>query len=316
MVRGSLRNVGRWRRNVRVLLGVPRDLRLVRLRDCTQTLERDAREQAGVGSEPANAISGASSEPEQIEPQLLQRERLATLGLLTGTVSHELRNPLAVIRSSVFYVQRKLGNVDERVTKHLDRIEEQVTICDTIIEELLEYTRGRKPYSVAGDVNCWLAGVIEQVGVPNDVALKAELADGLPVVAFDPDKMRRVMDNVVENALQAIEARKGSLGEQAEGYRPQVTIATTEDAGNVLIAVSDNGIGMEPETIRRAFEPLFTTRARGTGLGLAIVKKIVDEHGGSIGLASRPGEGTTVRICLPANPPASSPSPQGHEGRR
>jgi signal transduction histidine kinase len=105
--------------------------------------------------------------------------------------------------------------------------------------------------------------------------------------------------NLFENAVQAVGARQASLDGNETNYEPQVKVSTYGSESAVFIEVQDNGIGMDQETAKRAFEPLFTTRARGTGLGLAIVRKIVEEHNGTVYLNSEPHLGTTVTVVIP-----------------
>ncbi|HMK33890.1 MAG TPA: ATP-binding protein [Desulfomonilaceae bacterium] len=233
------------------------------------------------------------------QEELIKSEKLAVLGQLTAIVSHELRNPLGVIRSSVYFLTRKFTEPDEKTRKHLDRIEHQVDLCDSIIGELLEYTRGRRSAVVKGEINPWLDDVLDQFNTSKQVMLTRELAPGLPSVHFDEEKMRRVIINLVENAVQAVSARE-SAGEEKDSYNGQVKVSTAPSSKGVLIHVVDNGLGMDKETARRAFEPLFTTRARGTGLGLAIVRKIVEEHGGTVAMRTALKHGTTVSVELPA----------------
>ena len=231
--------------------------------------------------------------------ELLNKERLAVLGQLTATVSHELRNPLGVIRSSTFYLIRRLKQADDVTTKHLIRIDDQVGICDAIVGDLLEYTRGRYSEKSTGNIGAWLQTLVESFGENQAVKIAHRPAPEAMQISFDPEKMRRVVVNLITNAVQAVVA-KTEVAEPADpGYEPLVTISTSRKADNVTIRIEDNGIGMDPETVKRAFEPLYTTRARGTGLGLAIVEKIVEEHGGTVALESRPREGTAVTIELP-----------------
>jgi Na+/proline symporter/signal transduction histidine kinase len=237
---------------------------------------------------------------EAAQEELIKREKLSVLGQLTAIVSHELRNPLGVIRSSVYYLTKKVVPVDDKTTKHLNRIEEQVSLCDSIIGELLEYTRGRRSAAVQGEINPWLEEVLDQINLPEQVSLVRDLAAKLPMVHFDKEKMRRVVINLVENAIQAVLARR--VNEPSDSCRPWVIVRTSGTADEVRVEVEDNGIGMDQETEAHAFEPLFTTRARGTGLGLAIVRKIVQEHGGSVSLVTAPQRGTTVTVRIPAHP--------------
>ena len=223
-------------------------------------------------------------------------------------VSHELRNPLGVIRTSAFYLMKKVDISDEKVLKHLQRIEQQVGLCNSIIGELLEYTRGKRSAAVKGEINPWLEETLDQITVTDQVSLVRRLAPVLPTVHFDRDKMRRVLINLVENAIQAVMERQVAANEEKRLYRPEIIVNTARAENGVRIDVEDNGIGMDLRTSERAFEPLFTTRARGTGLGLAIVRKIIDEHGGSVSLRSRPDSGTTVTLIIPSEPPSQKVS--------
>jgi PAS domain S-box-containing protein len=235
---------------------------------------------------------------EQAQAELLKRERLSVLGQLTATVSHELRNPLGVISSSAFFLKKKVQQKDLRIAKHLERIEEQVGLCDSIVEDLLEYTRGRAPAQVTQELNPWLENVVDRMVESEAVELEKELSPDLPRISFDPEKMERVVVNLINNALQAVSARQEKCIERGEVYGPVVKVMTRQWKGRICLEVTDNGMGMDRKTAEKAFEPLFTTRARGTGLGLANVMKIVAEHGGEVFLESRPGEGTTVAVML------------------
>ncbi len=237
---------------------------------------------------------------EEAQGELVKREKLSTLGQLTATVSHELRNPLGVIRSSNFYLQRKIETRDEKIEKHFKRIEEQVALCDNIVNDLLEYTQGRSVSVAKGPLRPWLKKLIEQIEETRSMTIESRLPDDLPAITHDPEKLRRVFINLIENALHAIKDRDERNREaRREGYRPRISVTARREADQLIVAVADNGVGMDEKTLRRAFEPLFTTRARGTGIGLAIVQKIVGEHGGSVSLQSEPDRGTTATITLP-----------------
>ncbi len=236
---------------------------------------------------------------EAAQEELVKQERLAVLGQLTATVSHELRNPLGVIRSSNFYLRRKNRDTDEKTLKHFRRIDEQVSLCDTIVADLLEYTRGRSVTLVHQALDSWLPQVVEQMHEAEGIAIELSMPPDLPAWPHDREKMRRVVINVLDNAIQAVRAQEKEYLEGYGGYRPRIAIEAERLADAIVLHITDNGIGMDAETCRRAFEPLFTTRARGTGIGLANVKKIVDEHGGRIVLESCPGQGTRMRIVLP-----------------
>ncbi|NTV58608.1 MAG: PAS domain S-box protein, partial [Deltaproteobacteria bacterium] len=120
-------------------------------------------------------VQERTRELETAQDELLKRERLSVLGQLTATVSHELRNPLGVIRSSAYYLQKKIADPDEKTSGHFRRIDDQVSRCDAIVEDLLEYTRGRHAERRVGDINAWLGGALEQMDLPEGVVMTREL---------------------------------------------------------------------------------------------------------------------------------------------
>ncbi len=256
-------------------------------------------------------VEQRTKELQDAQEELVKREKLSVLGRLTAIVSHDLRNPLGVIRSSVYYLEKRLGDADEKSKKHLKRIEQQVGLCNSIVDELLEYTRGRRSEMRKEALNLWLEGELNQIEMPDQVRLDCTLSPNLPMVHFDQENMRRVVINLVENALQAVIARHEGLNEEDVPYAPQVKVSTSINDNGVCIEVEDNGTGMDEETAARAFEPLFTTRARGTGLGLAIVIKIVEEHGGTVSIESEPDRGTKAAVVIPLQ--AQRREPYGDE---
>lgn len=229
---------------------------------------------------------------------LLKRERLVVLGQLTATVSHELRNPLGAIRSSAFYLQRQLPDPEEKVLKHLTRIDSQVDSCDAIICDLLEYTRNLDPEKTRVEITLWMRQLLDEFYETANVKVGYQPASEPQPVSFDPQKMRRVVLNLLDNAVQAVTEREQHAKEKGHAYQSSIKVHTWRKDDHVIIQIEDNGIGMNYQTQERAFEPLFTTRAKGTGLGLSLVKKIIDEHGGRVSLKSEPQEGTKIQIAL------------------
>ena len=236
---------------------------------------------------------------EEAQDELVKREKLAVLGQLTATVSHELRNPLGVIRFSNFYLQRNVKAQSDKMAKHFARIEEQVALCDRIVADLLEYTRGR-PLSVQSELlQPWLGKLIDQIEETQSIVITRHLPDDLPPVPHDLEKMRRVFINLIENAVQAIEDRNAPNNGPPGKYEPRISVEVRRKNGQLEMKVSDNGVGMDKNTREKAFDPLFTTRARGTGIGLANVQRIINDHKGNVSLTSKPGQGSTVTITLP-----------------
>jgi signal transduction histidine kinase len=248
-------------------------------------------------------IKERSRELEAAQDELLKREKLAVLGQLTATVSHELRNPLGVIRASTFYLLGKLQHREEKAEKHLARIDRQVDVCDRIVQDLLEYTRGKHSEMIGTEFKPWIEDTLDQITMPEKIELVQGFSPNLPVVRMDREKMQRVVINLMNNAISAVnERQKPEIENQGEdSYQPRIKVTAGVAENGVVIAVEDNGVGMNAETVQKAFDPLFTTRARGTGLGLAIVRKVVEEHGGSVYIESPPNRGTKVTVILPVH---------------
>ena len=236
---------------------------------------------------------------EAAQEELISREKLSVLGQLTATVSHELRNPLNVIRSSIFYLLRKHPEIDAKSREHLTRIEDQVELSDSIVNELLEYTRTHPAEPLAGEINPFIEKVLDRMELPPGVALIRELDPSDPTVPFDSHKLERAVGNLIDNAVNAVVARFEASANTVPAYTPEITVRTELTENRFRMTVADNGIGMAAKTADRAFEPLFTTRARGVGLGLAVVEKVAYEHQGSVSLTSRENEGTRVILEIP-----------------
>ena len=221
---------------------------------------------------------------------------MATLGQLTATVSHELRNPLGAIRTSLFTVQQRVKDNGLGIERPLERIERSVTRCDNIITDLLDYSRGNQPNLEATEVDAWLAEVLAEQSAPAWVRIDLELCAGGLILPLDKDRLRRAVINVFENALDAVEARHGKEGGEAAG---RLTVSSRQNGERLEISVTDNGPGIAPEIYPRIFEPLFSSKTFGVGLGLPTVKHIMEQHRGGIDVATQPGAGTTVILWLP-----------------
>jgi len=218
--------------------------------------------------------------------ELVRQERLATLGQLIATVSHELRNPLGTIRSSVYSISEKLADKNLGIDKALERIQRNVSRSDNIINELLDFTRIREPNLKIQNIDNWLAKILEEFETPEHITLKINLQSSVEL-AFDENLLRRVMVNLFDNACQAIES-KGTL-----------TINTVVSAECIEISLIDTGIGIDAETMEHIFEPLYSTKSFGVGMGLFIVKRIIEQHNGNFEVNSQQGKGAEAIINLP-----------------
>jgi signal transduction histidine kinase len=223
---------------------------------------------------------------EDLEAQKARGERLATFGQLIGSIGHELRNPLGVIESSLYILDQRVGG-DERAHRHVERIGEQLKIANNIISALLDMIRdrplSRAPLSLAATIEA----VLSTLNQPRDVTLVVDGVDALPAIDGDAGQIRQVLTNLIENALHAV----GSAG--------QVRISGARSDGGVEVAIEDSGPGVDPDTRRRLFEPLITTKQKGIGLGLALVKRIVERHGGTVAYEPGPGTGARFVVRLP-----------------
>ncbi len=221
---------------------------------------------------------------------LVRQERLAALGQLTATVSHELRNPLGAIRVSFFVIQQRLGGKGLGVEPALERIERSITRCENIIGDLLDFSHPRTMQRQPIEIDPWLASLLDEYELPGHVELCRRLA-AAATVSLDQEHFRRCVLNLLNNACQAMPDSTGRL-----------TVATGVEDGRVAVRVTDTGCGIAGEELEKIFEPLYSTKSFGVGLGLPVIKQIVAGHGGSVEVQSQPGRGTTFTLWLPAEP--------------
>jgi signal transduction histidine kinase len=226
------------------------------------------------------------------EAELLKAERLSVLGQLTATVAHELRNPLSAIRNTLFTVKELATAAAMKLDRPIARMERSIERCDRIISDLLEYTRNRELNRDDIAFDRWLGEVLAEQQLVPPVVLTAELDAAKRLVSIDPDRFRRVVINLVDNAAQA-------LAQLPADHDKRITVRTAVVDGDMILAIEDTGPGISPENLGRIFEPLFSTKSFGTGLGLPTVKQIINQHDGTIAIDSEVGQGTRVTVCLP-----------------
>lgn len=237
-------------------------------------------------------VEERSRELKEAQQELVRSERLAAIGQLTGTVSHELRNPLGTIRSSFAIVGNHLQTTHGPVARALERIERNIDRCVTIIDELLAYTRVRDIHLEAVAVDDWLTDQIVDEDVPHTISVVLDCQSGATLL-MDRERLRRAILNLLQNAWQAF------TESEHECAQPTVAITTRLEDQYLTLSIADNGPGI-PEDIReRIFDPLFSTKSFGVGLGLPLVRQIVDQHGGEITVDTALGEGTTITLRLP-----------------
>jgi len=221
------------------------------------------------------------------EERATAAEKLATIGRLAGAINHEIRNPLGAIKNAVYFLKQRLADADERVVEFLDIIDQEATGATRTVQNLLQFGRVAAPSRRAADLNSLVREAAQRTRCPPRVRIRYDFASALPTVYVDPDQMGHVFRNLADNAIQAM----------SEGG--MLVISSSAPNRHVQVSFCDTGPGMDKATMQRIFDPLFSTKARGFGLGLTICQSVVEKHGGRIKVKSKPGAGSTFRVCIP-----------------
>jgi len=289
------------------------------IREQNQELEHKVKERTA-------ALQESNDTLKRTQVQLVQSEKMASIGQLTAGIAHEINNPINFITSNIGPLRRNLSEVVETINAYRSasnaeevakvRTEEERAGIQESIDELdgimhsvnegaqrtAEIVRGLRNFSRLdegdlkdADLNDGLRSTLAVLAPQyrGSVELVLELSE-LPKVECFPGKINQVFMNVMNNAAQATLAR-------ADGRPRKVTVRTAAGDDSVIVRISDTGIGMSDDIKAKIFEPFFTTKpvGEGTGLGLAIVYGIIIEHSGHIAVESNPGQGTTFTITLP-----------------
>jgi PAS domain S-box-containing protein len=232
-------------------------------------------------------VEERTRELREAQEKLVRKERLAVLGELAGSVSHELRNPLGIISGGVYYLDLVQPEADEKVKKYHAMIAQETRNAEKIITDLLDFARVSGTERKALLVPELMQGVLVRFPVPPSVKVTLQLPDKMPMIFADPRQLEQVLGNLVINACQAM-PEGGTL-----------TISARQQKESIAITVKDTGSGITPENMLKLFEPLFTTKASGIGLGLAVSRKLAEANGGSLEVQSKVGKGSTFTLFLP-----------------
>ncbi|NPD23160.1 MULTISPECIES: ATP-binding protein [Corallococcus] len=240
-------------------------------------------------------------ENSKLYEKIRERDRLAALGEMAAGLAHEIRNPLGAIKGAAQCLDpRKLPGEDG---EFLDVIVEEVNRLNGVVTAFLDYSRPLKQNFGPTDLNEVVTRTMRliQNDMPPTAELAVELDLRLPRAEGDAEQLKQVLINLVQNAVQALGPQPGRITVRTE--KPE-RFGDLRSAGGefVEVRVSDNGPGIPADQQPHIFVPFFTTKQKGTGLGLAICQRIVKNHGGSISVQSKAGEGTTFIIRLPALP--------------
>ncbi len=249
-----------------------------------------------------NRVEARTRELKSAQDELIKKERLAAIGQMASVVGHEIRNPLAVINNSIYFIKTKtnaLPNPEAKVIKHIAIIESEIRQANGIIDEILGFARTRELNPKLVRLNSYLEDLTMSFPVPPQIELVKNFAPENPTVNIDADEMTQALRNLIKNGIEV-------MPEHGKVFvRSEMT-----DPGTVRIDVEDTGPGMPKETLEKIFAPFFTTKARGTGLGLAVVKKVADRHKGRVEVTSVVGQGTCFKLFIPVvqNPPPPAPN--------
>ena len=226
-----------------------------------------------------------------LEDQLIQAEKLSSIGLLAAGVAHEVNTPLAVITSQAQMLARQLP-ADDPSSPTLDKIIKQAFRASEIVNNLLKFSRVSGSEYSELDLNRLVretVSLVEPMLRASKITVKAQLCSSLPLVLANPGRLQQVFMNLIMNARDAMP------------HGGELKIATECEDSSVRVEISDNGVGISPEHLSKIFDPFFTTKStsRGTGLGLAVTYGIIHEHMGRIEVQSTVGQGTSFRVELP-----------------
>jgi two-component system, NtrC family, sensor kinase len=245
-------------------------------------------------------IEKAQEQKCSLDRQLIQSQKLASIGELSSGIAHEINNPLAIIIQEVEWIQHLFEKDLHDDSKGMDDLKDsvreialQVNRCKEITHKLLDFARRKEPLIQSVDINRLIedmAKLVEMETTQRGIRITREYCNDLPPVPTDPPLLRQVVLNLLNNASQAIEK---------DGF---IKVATRlADGGEVELAVSDTGCGIPEENIGKIFDPFFTTKSpgKGTGLGLSICHGIITRLGGRISVASEVGKGSIFTVNLP-----------------
>ncbi len=239
-----------------------------------------------------------AEELQRSQAQLIRSEKLAATGRLAVSLAHEINNPLQAIQNFL-HLSLDYEVSDSKRHEFLEMAREETSRLITLVQQTLEFYRPAQAQAGPVDINAAVERVLalsRKKLQHSDVEVELKLAKGLPPIKGMPDQIAQVFLNLIVNAAEAM------------GDGGRLEIKSRADSDQVEVLFADNGPGIAPEDLAHIFEPFYTTKDSGTGLGLAVSYNIIESHGGTIGVESVPGHGTTFTVRLPTTPTAQSPT--------
>jgi two-component system NtrC family sensor kinase len=245
-------------------------------------------------------VEEKTAELKRAHEQMMQVERMASMGKLAAIVAHEINNPLAGILTSTRLILKRIDRqaieVKDDSREHLEMIADEASRCGSIVKNLLQFARPTSKTREPEDINNVIREAVRLVQHKINlmsVETQFDLSENIPPVVCDAQGIKQSLLAILINACEAVGDSGGAIVVGSKFF---------PEEGRVCIWVRDDGQGMDELTRQRIFEPFFTTKeeVRGVGLGMAVVSGIVSAHGGSVDVESEVGRGTIIRIYLPA----------------
>jgi PAS domain S-box-containing protein len=257
------------------------------LKNKTLELETTKGELEEFAKDLGRKVLDRTSALKKAQDDLLQAEKLSVLGKVSASLSHEIRNPLSVIKNAVFYLKMMGGNKDiKKETEYLDMIKRQVEIADRIIANTLDFARSKKLKLEKVFINSVIDNVLSVMNVRDHIKIEKNFL-ATDSAWGDLFQVGQVFFNLILNGIESI-TETGS-----------VNISTENSGDFIKVVICDTGSGIKEEDLPKIFDPLFTTKPMGIGLGLDIVKNIVLKHDGNISVESEVGKGTKIIVNFP-----------------
>jgi PAS domain S-box-containing protein len=255
-------------------------------------VEQDITERKQIERQLENYAKNLEKLVEERTKQLQDAQRLATIGQTAGMIGHDIRNPLQTIAGELFLMLQETdtepdSHYKKETQESLEVIQEQADYINKIVTDLQDYTRPLQPELVEVNVFRAIPQVLSTVKVPDYIQLHMEPADKVLKLKLDMTFFKRILVNLVTNAIQAM----------PDGG--ELSIDAFEEDDMVSITVADTGVGIPDEVKPKLFQPLMTTKSKGQGFGLAVVKRLVEALGGKISFQSKVREGTTFKVSFP-----------------
>ena len=257
--------------------------------DITQRLQAERallEQQESMRQKLAELVERRTEELREAQAELVRAEKFSTLGKVSGGIAHEIRNPLNAVKTSAYYLLNAKQPTEEKIREHLERIDRQVNMIDSVVTALSDVARLPAARLTPVDLKPIVQTAVNSINMPSTITISYEWPDDLPKVMVDENQIIIAIKNLVRNARDAM----------PEGG--QLSIRAVRDNDRLHVFFEDTGIGISPDHLEKILEPLFTTKARGMGLGLSITHAIAEKNNCELTIDSAVGKGSTFAIGL------------------